>query len=83
MLEGDVRKEAKKIGKFDRIIMPLPKNAGSFLDTALPVLNIGGMIHFYDFSHNCEESIKKVKEISEKLGYIIDIINAIVIVKKN
>ena len=35
--------------KFDRIIMPLPKTAGKFLDEALMVSKKGTVIHFYDF----------------------------------
>ncbi len=74
---GDVRKEVKKLGKFDRIVMPLPKDAGNFLDVALPAVGKNGIIHFYDFSHNEDESIEKVKRICDNLGYKIEILNAV------
>lgn len=74
---GDVRKETKKLGKFDRIVMPLPKDAGNFLDVAIPALERNGIIHFYDFSHNEKESVEKVKEICNKLNYNIEILNAV------
>lgn len=53
---GDVRKVAPKLGqKFDRIVMPLPKGAGSFLDVALAAAKTKAAIHFYDFEK--EENI--------------------------
>jgi len=45
----------KKI-EFDRIIMPLPKDAGSFLDTACALLKDGGIIHFYTFAKTTGEA---------------------------
>lgn len=48
--QGDVRKVVPKLKtKFDRILMPLPKSAEDFLDTALGAIKSGGVIHFYDF----------------------------------
>lgn len=76
-INGDVRKEIPKLGEFDRIIMPLPKDAGDFLDVALPALKKGGTIHFYDFSHNEEESTEKVKEICAGLNQKIEVLNAV------
>ncbi len=47
---GDVRKIIPKLKrKFDRIIMPLPKGAESFLNTAFAAAKKGTIIHFYDF----------------------------------
>lgn len=74
---GDARKETKKLGKFDRIVMPLPKDAGNFLDVAIPALEKNGIIHFYDFSHNERESIERVKKICSGLDYNIEILNAV------
>ncbi|MAG53014.1 MAG: SAM-dependent methyltransferase [Nanoarchaeota archaeon] len=55
--EGDVKKVLPKIRKkFDRIIMPLPKNAEKFLDVVAKKLNKKGIIHFYSFEP--EEDIK-------------------------
>jgi len=42
-------KIAKLHKTFDRIIMPLPKGAEKFLDTALLASKKGTIIHFYDF----------------------------------
>ena len=49
LYKGDARKVVPKLGRFDRIIMPLPKDAGSFLDVALAALNPGGVVHYYTF----------------------------------
>ena len=47
---GDVKKVIPGIRKkFDRILMPLPKGAGAYLDLALRRVRSGGTIHFYDF----------------------------------
>lgn len=76
-IQGDVRDEVPMLGKFDRIVMPLPKDAGNFLDIALPALKKNGVIHFYDFSRNEEESIEKVKKICSDFGYEIEILEAV------
>ncbi len=54
---GDVKKIVPGLGKFDRIVMPLPKDASSFLDIALKAAKKGSTVHFYDFLH--EEDIPK------------------------
>ena len=48
--------------KYDRIIMPLPKTAGDFLDEALRVSKFGTIIHFYDFlaESQFDEAAKKI-----------------------
>ena len=47
---GDVRKIVPKLRqKFDRILMPLPKDADSFLDVALRASKKGTIIHLYLF----------------------------------
>jgi tRNA (guanine37-N1)-methyltransferase len=59
LLLGDVRNIISKInGKFERIIMPLPKGAGKFLDLALNKIKNKGIVHFYDFSK--EDGYEKV-----------------------
>lgn len=59
LFKGDVRKVLEKTRKkFDRIIMPLPKTAESFLDVAKNKLKRGGIIHLYTFLEETE--IKKV-----------------------
>ncbi|MCX6695353.1 MAG: hypothetical protein NTU61_03570 [Candidatus Altiarchaeota archaeon] len=78
VIEGDVKKEAPKLeGRFDRIIMPLPKDAGSFLDVSLPLLKKSGMVHFYDFARTPEDSANKVKKITSDLGYEIKVVEAL------
>jgi len=76
-INGDVRDKVPKLGKFNRIVMPLPKDAGDFLDVALPALEKNGVVHFYDFSHNVDESIEKLRGICGDLGYKIQILDAV------
>ena len=45
---------AQRTEGFDRILMPLPKSAETFLDTAISALKPGGIIHFYAFLHQDE-----------------------------
>lgn len=40
--------------RFDRVLMPLPKGAESFLDLALDAAKQGSTINFYDFEHESE-----------------------------
>jgi len=75
---GDVKIETPKLGlKFDRIIMPLPKGAGNFLDTALNALNDGGIIHYYGFLYNKEIFAEEVKKQCENLGYTAEILDVV------
>ncbi len=61
LINDDVKKIVPKLNKkFDRIVMPLPKNAEDFLDYALKVSKRNTIIHFYDFEH--ENEIKKAEE---------------------
>lgn len=61
LIKGDVKKIIPKLNKkFDRIIMPLPKNAEYFLKYALKVAKKNTIIHFYDFEH--EDEIRKSEE---------------------
>lgn len=70
LLKGDVRKVVPKLNKkFDRIIMPLPKGAASFLDLALKAVKKKGTIHFYDFLEEKDipkKAVNKVKEACKK-----------------
>lgn len=66
---GDVLKEVPKLkGRFDRILMPLPKNAEDFLDVALSVSKKDTIIHFYDFLHedNFNDAVLKIKGACDK-----------------
>jgi tRNA (guanine37-N1)-methyltransferase len=51
---GDARAELKRlVGVADRVLMPLPEEAHSFLPFAVMALNLDnkdGMIHYYDVS---------------------------------
>jgi len=46
---GDVREICPKLGKFNRIIMPLPLGAEDFLDVAFKCIKRNGTIHFYSW----------------------------------
>jgi tRNA (guanine37-N1)-methyltransferase len=74
---GDAGVEVGKHGLFDRIIMPLPKDAGNFLDKALPALNKGGVVNYYTFKGTTEEAAREVKDICSRLGYTIEIIESV------
>ena len=53
VLRGDVRKIVPKLLRqglrFDRIVMPLPKEAEKFLPLALKAVKKGGTVHLYGF----------------------------------
>ncbi|MBI2668903.1 class I SAM-dependent methyltransferase family protein [Candidatus Woesearchaeota archaeon] len=63
---GDVRTVVPKLsGKFDRIVMPLPRTGEQFLDLALKKSRKWARIHLYAFL--AEEDIKKeARKIKEK-----------------
>jgi tRNA (guanine37-N1)-methyltransferase len=74
---GDAGEEVKKLGQFDRIIMPLPKDAGDFLEATIPSLKKGGTIHYYTFTHTSDEAADEAKKICENLGHKIEILKSI------
>jgi len=80
LLLGDVKKVSPKIKeKFDRIIMPLPKGAESFLGLALNKIRKNGIIHFYSFAEennygNIKKIINNECEKKKKKCRILDII---------
>jgi tRNA (guanine37-N1)-methyltransferase len=50
LINGDVKEVVPSLKRrFDRIVMPLPKSAGDFLDCALVAARKGTVIHFYSF----------------------------------
>ena len=62
--QGDVKKILPKINKkFDRIIMPLPKDAYKFLDLVFRYIKKKGIINLYFFSK--EDSYKDMEKIVE------------------
>ncbi len=71
IFEGDVRKIVSEWDeKFDRIIMPLPKDAETFLDVAKKVSGKNTIIHLYMFADSKEEAI-------EKINYDIEVLDCI------
>ncbi|MEM3370690.1 MAG: class I SAM-dependent methyltransferase family protein [Candidatus Woesearchaeota archaeon] len=81
LILGDARDEAFRLAgeglKFDRIIMPLPKDSGSFLDACFAVAKPGTIVHFYSFMK--EEEIPKpavslIREEANKLGVSVKIL---------
>lgn len=64
IIQGDVREAVKPLNEaFDRILMPLPRGAESYLDTALSKAKPGTIIHFYDFLNEKEfpEAERKIE----------------------
>ncbi|MBU2560902.1 MAG: class I SAM-dependent methyltransferase family protein [Nanoarchaeota archaeon] len=65
LFEGDVRELVPALKKkFDRIIMPLPKSAGDFLDIAFMAAKKGTVFNFYAFEEegkfdNARQRIRK------------------------
>ncbi len=65
IFKGNVRSVLPKIKKkFDRIVMPHPISAYSYLDIAVKKIKKNGIIHLYDFSK--EKDIDKVIKKIEK-----------------
>lgn len=63
-----IREDAKNllkydIGKFDRIILPLPERAHKFLNIAFKMIKNKGIIHYYKFS-----KINEIKEVENFLN---------------
>ncbi len=76
----DYYKFAKiKKAQFDRIIMPLPKDASKFLKSAFYVAKKGTIIHFYAFAKEdkFKDAEKKLINSCKKLGQKIKILNII------
>ncbi|MBD3354616.1 class I SAM-dependent methyltransferase family protein [Candidatus Woesearchaeota archaeon] len=69
LYNGDVRMVVPRLRKkFDRVLMPLPKEGEGFLDVALKAVKEEGRIHFYDFEHEKDINLakEKVKESCRK-----------------
>lgn len=78
-LEGDVSEILPDLGKFDRIIMPLPESADKFLGLALEHISDNGVIHYYRFVE--DENIDEIRsEIDQEIadrGLKYEIIDAV------
>jgi len=77
VIEGDARVETPKLGLFDRIIMPLPKQADKFMDVAIPALKRGGTIHYYTFAKNTREASDELAKTVGRLGKKAKILDAV------
>lgn len=61
IFEGDVREIVPKLKeRFDRIIMPLPKDAENFLNLAKLVAKKNTVIHLYVFADSKDKAIEKI-----------------------
>ena len=76
---GDVLIKAKEYPNyFDRIVMPLPKSADLFLESAIFSIKDNGFIHIYKFVPKDDpyrEVSKLINEIAEKNRVSLDIVN--------
>ena len=62
----------------DRIIMNLPHTAHEFLDVAFRLVNVGGVIHYYDIRPESEifdAVVKMVRTKATESGCLIEIMN--------
>jgi tRNA (guanine37-N1)-methyltransferase len=62
----------------DRIIMNLPHSAREFLDVAFRLINIGGIVHYYDIRPEGEifdTVIKMVRQKASESGCLVEIPN--------
>jgi tRNA (guanine37-N1)-methyltransferase len=62
----------------DRIIMNLPHSARDFLDVAFGLINIGGIIHYYDIRPEGEifdTAVRMVRQKASENGCLVDIMN--------
>ena len=69
-VKGDVAKVVPKLGKFDRVVMALPKGGENFLEVCIPAVKKDGILHFYDFCslNEFNQIADKVKKACGKLG---------------
>lgn len=77
--KGDVREIVPELGRYDHVLMPLPKEAEDFLDIAIPAVKPGGMLHFYNFLHEDQfrEAEDKVIAACKELGRKCEIIRTV------
>lgn len=62
LIQGDVKKKTKGLGKFDKIVMPRPNLRETFLKQAFAVSKKGTMIYYYGFA-NQDKLSKLIEEI--------------------
>lgn len=71
---ADIGKIYKKLGKFDRILMPLPEKAWKYLDVALFCSKKNTAIHLYGICRDFKELEEKIKNAAKKCKRKIKII---------
>jgi tRNA (guanine37-N1)-methyltransferase len=77
---GDVRKIVPCLRKkFDRVIMPLPKDAEKFLDVALSVVKKKGVVHLYSFGYVKDITVirKGIKDACKVVGAFCRILKTV------
>lgn len=78
-IQGDVREVCKKyFSKCDRVIMPLPLGAESFLDVAINCSKVEGIIHFYNWGKEDDlfsNALKFVEKNCKKLKKRFEVLN--------
>ncbi|RLE48094.1 class I SAM-dependent methyltransferase family protein [Candidatus Woesearchaeota archaeon] len=70
VIEGDVAKVVPNLGRFDRVVMAMPKGGERFLEFCVPAVKKGGVLHFYDFGRfdEFEMIAEKVRQACLKVG---------------
>ncbi len=80
LIKGDVKKVIKNLSqKFDRIVMPLPKDSESFLKEALSVAKSVSYLHYYTFSslEDSKQTALNIKDAIKILGRNCEILNIV------
>ncbi len=78
-IEGDVRKVVPTLtNNFDRIIMPLPKDAEKFLDLVPQVAKDQTIIHIYVFNESLKDAERTIKQECKKQKIKCNIISSVV-----
>lgn len=75
---GDVREIAQSIPKCDRVLMPAPKTADSFLVPCMLAAKNGATVHYYEFAPENDlysAAIKKIELAAASLGRKVKILN--------
>lgn len=76
---GDVKKVCKNWKhKFDRVIMPLPKEGYKFLDLAIQCLKPKGILHFYFYDSENKlftQAVSLIEKAAKKAGRKVKIIS--------
>jgi len=75
---GDVNQVVDELPKFDRILMPLPKGAETFLNKAFERINEKGVIHLYGFAKRAfpyDDLEKRILEMAKLKNKKIEIIS--------